>query len=92
MSEQRPPEKTPKKPTTGRLAYNVVTDTLGGPNVRLKDNLLQGLAILVCLLLGAVIGFLVITDGLAGFLLGGFVRAIGGIVRQRYLPDDLPGN
>ena len=51
MSKQKPPEETAKKPSTGRHAYNAVTDTLGGPNVRLKDNLFPGLAILVCLLL-----------------------------------------
>jgi len=79
MSEEKPSEETPKKPTTGRQAYNVVTDTISGPNVRLKDNLLQGLAILVCLLLGAAIGFLVMTDGLAGLLLGGFVGLLVGL-------------
>jgi hypothetical protein len=79
MSEQKPPEETPKKPTTGRQAYNVVTDTLGGPNVRLKDNLFQGIAILVCLLLGAAIGFLVMTDGLGGFLLGGIIGLLVGL-------------
>jgi hypothetical protein len=79
MSEQKPPEPSPKQPITGRQAYNLVTDTVGGPNVRLKDNLYQGLAILVCLLLGAGIGFLVMTDGLMGTLLGGFIGLLVGL-------------
>jgi hypothetical protein len=79
MSEEKPSEETQRKSTTGRQAYNVVTDTISGPNVRLKDNLFQGITILVCLLLGAGIGFLVMTDGLAGFLLGGFVGLLVGL-------------
>lgn len=79
MSEQRPVGETPEQSITGRQAYNLVTDTVGGPNVRLKDNLYQGMAILVCLLLGAGIGFLAMTDGLTGALLGGFSGLVVGL-------------
>jgi hypothetical protein len=79
MSEQKPTEGTPKRPMTGRQTYNIVTDTVGGPNVRLKDNLIQGLSILVCLLLGAGIGLLVMADGLIGALAGGFIGLLVGL-------------
>jgi hypothetical protein len=80
MSEQKPPEETPKQPLTARQAYNLVSDTVGGPNVRLKDNLYQGLAILVCLLLGAGIGILVGKDRLIGALAGGFIGLLVGLL------------
>lgn len=79
MSEQKSPEETPPRPMTGRQAYNLVSDTVAGPNVRLKDNLYQGLAVLVCLFLGAGIGFLVLKDGLMGVLLGGFIGLLVGL-------------
>jgi hypothetical protein len=79
MSEQKPPEHTPQQPMMGRQVYNLVTDTVGGPNVRLKDNLYQGLAILICLLLGAGIGLLAMADRLMGSLLGGFIGLLVGL-------------
>ncbi len=79
MSEQKPPDEAPDQPVTGRQAYNLVTDTVGGPNVRLKDNLYQGLAILVCLLMGAGIGCLAVTERLMGALLGGFLGLLVGL-------------
>jgi hypothetical protein len=80
MSEQKPPGETPKQPLTGQEGYNLITDTVGGPNLRLKDNLYQGLAIFVCLLLGAGIGFLAMADGLMGALLGGFIGLVAGLL------------
>jgi hypothetical protein len=79
MSDQKPAEENPEQPMTNRQAYNLVTDTVGGPNLRLKDNLYQGLAILICLILGAGIGFLVLSDGLMGALLGGFIGLLVGL-------------
>ena len=73
------PEDPPKKPMTDRETYHVVTDTVGGPNVRLKDNLYQGLAILVCLVLGAVIGAIVASDHIPGALVGGFIGILVGL-------------
>ena len=65
---------------TGRQAYNVVSDTVTGANVRLKDNLIQGLAIFVCLALGATIGALVVEERLPGALVGGFIGLLLGLV------------
>lgn len=67
---------------SSREEYNLITDTVTGPNVRLKDNLYQGFVILACLLLGGVVGFAVpsearwVTVGIAAFV-GLFVGLIG---------------
>lgn len=79
MSEDNSGQNSPKQVMTDRQVYNLVSDTIAGPNVRLKDNLYQGLAILICLLLGAGIGFLAISDGLLGALLGGFIGLLAGL-------------
>ena len=66
MSEP-PPEQTPSEPMSGRQAYNLVADTVTGPNVRLRDNLYQALAIFIGLVLGAVVGaFVGLLAGLFG--------------------------
>jgi len=41
---------------TARDAYNIVSDTVVGVNVRKSDNLFQLKAILVCLLVGVLVG------------------------------------
>ncbi len=45
---------------SGREAYNIVADTVGGVNVRLSDNVLQLIVILICVLIlspvGAIVG------------------------------------
>jgi hypothetical protein len=45
---------------SGREAYNIVADTVGGVNVRLSDNMLQLIVILICVLIlspvGAIVG------------------------------------
>jgi hypothetical protein len=73
------PDDVSKKPITDRQTYNLVTDTVTGPNIRLKDNLLQGLSILVCLVLGAVIGAMVVADRVPGALAGGFIGVLVGL-------------
>jgi hypothetical protein len=80
MSEQKSPDDISTQPMTGRQAYNLVTDIIGGPNVRLRDNLYQGLAILVCLLLGAGVGSLAMAARLMGALLGGFIGLLAGLL------------
>ncbi len=80
MSQQKSPDDTSTQSMTGRQAYNLVTDIVGGPNVRPKDNLYQGLAILVCLLLGAGIGSLAMAERLTGALLGGFIGLLAGLL------------
>ncbi len=67
----------------------IVSDTLVGPNVRLKDNLYQAIAIGVCLLVGAAtgaaIGFFANTEERAlatvgGAVLGGFLGMVLGLL------------
>jgi len=73
------PDDKPEQPMTNRQTFNVVTDTVIGPNIRLKDNLFQGLAVLVCLVLGAGIGAIVVTDRVPGALVGGFIGILVGL-------------
>ncbi len=83
MSESKEPADQSEEPTggmTGRQAYNVVSDTVTGANVRLRDNLIQGLAIFVCLALGAAIGALVVEERLPGALVGGFIGLLVGLL------------
>ena len=71
MNEPKRPkhsEETLKQTMTGRQTYNLVTDTVVGPNVRWKDNLFQGLAVFVCLVLGVGVGLIAATDRLVGAL------------------------
>lgn len=77
--ESRESEDPNAEAMTGRQTYNVVSDTVTGANVRLKDNVVQGLAILVCLVLGVVIGAIAATDRVTGAVLGGFVGLLVGL-------------
>ena len=79
MDEQKPVPLIPAGPTPGQEAYNIVTDTVIGPNIRKKDNLFQALAILVCLLLGVLIGFLIAKDAITGVIVGGFIGLLAGL-------------
>jgi hypothetical protein len=74
----RPPE-LPRKPLAPSDAYKVVTDTVVGPNVRVKDNLYQAVAIVVCLILGAAIGGVTVEDRQFGALVGGFAGLLAGL-------------
>ncbi|MFN3165650.1 MAG: hypothetical protein ACE37H_01155 [Phycisphaeraceae bacterium] len=77
MADDRRTDRGTKQALTGKQAYNVVTDTVAGPNLRLRDNLFQGLAILVCLVLGVGLGYLV--DGMDWAILGGFIGLLAGL-------------
>ena len=64
----------PKKGLSSKETYNVVSDTVVGVNVRKKDNIIQGLIILVTVIIGLVIGqvyggFLLL-GGLGGLIVG----------------------
>lgn len=69
----------PTQGLTGQETYNVVTDTVTGANVRLKDNLIQAAVIAVCLVLGAIVGALVVEDRLPGALAGAFIGLLVGL-------------
>lgn len=72
----RPPYPQQGPPgLSGRDSYNVVTDTVTGLNLRLRDNLLQGACILVCILIGAGLG----SRGGGGAFVGGFLGMIVGV-------------
>lgn len=75
-------DEAPKKPLSGKESYNLVSDTVTGVNVRWKDNLIQGVVILVTLILGAVIGYVMKPDPrdpALGAILGGFVGLLVGL-------------
>ena len=79
MDDFQPGANTPDKALTNRETYNVVTDTITGPNIRLKDNLFQGLAIVACLLLGGLIGCFAVEDRIPGALVGAFIGTVVGL-------------
>jgi hypothetical protein len=74
------PPATPIEPQAkdSRPSYTIVSDTVTGPNLRLKDNVIQAIAIFVCLVLGALIGGL-IANG-EGAVVGGFIGLLVGLL------------
>jgi hypothetical protein len=64
MADENPYESSPvdaeppesEHVDAGRAAYNVVSDTVTGVNIRKRDNLFQALFILGSVFLGAVVG------------------------------------
>ena len=59
---------------TAKETYNVVSDTVVGVNVRVKDNLIQGVIILFTVIIGLVIGQMyggfLLLGGLGGLIIG----------------------
>jgi hypothetical protein len=78
VGENKPPPDDATS-MTSRQVYNVVSDTVGGPNVRLRDNLFQAAAIFAGMILGAGIGALVATERIFGALAGGFLGLLAGL-------------
>ena len=72
--------KQPKSPKDkSREAYDTVTDTVGFlPNIRLKDNVIQGIIIVVTTGLVALIGLL--KKGIAGLLIGFVLGLVGSLL------------
>ena len=64
---------------SGRQAYNVISDTVAGPNVRLRDNLFQAIAIFVCVVVGAGLGALFFKERIGGALGCGFAGLLVGL-------------
>jgi hypothetical protein len=81
MSEPPPLKKNelPKQPMSGRESYNLVSDTIIGPNFRLMDNLIQAFSILVSMGLGSGVGLLLTPSRIQGILLGGFCGMVLGL-------------
>ncbi len=86
MAQPTPPaEPAPKlepldSEISARETYNMVTDLATGPNIRLRDNVFQAISILVCAVLGAMIGAVVVTEPrIAGALVGGFLGLVAGL-------------
>jgi hypothetical protein len=79
-------EGTPDNSTAGRQAYNIVSDTVVGMNIRKSDNVFQLKVILVCVLvgvpLGAIAGALLAgsDNRLAGALGGGLGLGFAGVI------------
>ena len=77
------PTAPPQAPidTSARDAYNVVSDTVIGVNLRWRDNLYQGLVILACLVIGAVVGFAIASppDRIGYLIVGGIIGMIIGL-------------
>lgn len=63
----------------GRQAYNMITDTVTGVNVRVSDNVFQAIAILVCLILGAAIGAAAFAERILAAVVGGFIGLLVGL-------------
>ena len=82
MNEPERPVGEGTRPTPGltnRQAYNLVSDVAGGVNVRLRDNVMQGIVIAVCLVLGVVLGALLGSDHALGAIIGGFSGLLAGL-------------
>jgi hypothetical protein len=91
--DNQPPTSTELE-QADRETWNIVTDTVAGPNLRTRDNLYQALAIAVCLLIGAVVGAVIALNYLAdpknefgtpgkagiGATLGGLLGLIVGVI------------
>ena len=69
-----------------RAAYNVVSDTVTGVNVRKSDNVLQAIVVLITMVLLAVVGVILTAlnrdwelPWFAGALIGAFAGLVTGI-------------
>jgi hypothetical protein len=83
-----------QKPTPSSSPYDQIADKVGMvPNIRLKDNVIQLVAVAIATPLGAVVGWLVGQTGMAailgaagglvaGGLLSGLVLMVIGLVRK----------
>jgi hypothetical protein len=82
MQDPRSTQQAPPPvPLTTRQTYNLASDTVAGVNVRAKDNLYQAVAIVVCLGLGVLIGYLLAgpDEAALGAVLGGGAGLLAGL-------------
>ncbi len=62
-----------------RHAYNIVSDTVIGANVRVKDNVIQAIVTAVCLVVGAGVCAALFDQWQAGLFVGGFLGLVIGL-------------
>lgn len=86
VSPVDPAEGTPNNSGAAREAYNIVSDTVVGVNIRKSDNLFQFKVVLVCVLIGVPLGAIagaLLSDSnnrLIGALGGGLGLGFAGVV------------
>jgi hypothetical protein len=71
----QPPQQPPQN-LTGRQAYNVVSDTVTGLNVRWKDNVFQAVGALVCGVIAFIVVLFISNNDLGVAILAG----VGGLI------------
>ncbi len=78
-------QQSPADLSSGKAAYNLVSDVVVGVNVRRQDNLFQALFILATVILGFIMGGIIVglaeTDvpWIAGGVVGAFAGLVGGL-------------
>ena len=86
VSHAGPEDGKPSNAATAHEAYNIVSDTVVGVNVRKTDNLFQLKVILVCVLIGVALGATAgallsdSNDRLVGALGGGLGLGFAGLI------------
>ena len=76
---QRNADNQPRTTASGLgsdATYNLLADKIGGvPNFRKKDNLYQGIAVEICLMIGLAVG-----GAAGGWPMGSLLGAAGGLI------------
>lgn len=80
MREKEPKRSRRDSDFTAEETFNIVTDTVTGPNLRWKDNLYQGLIVLGCIPIGAGIGALLTSERGPGAVLGAIIGPVVGLL------------
>lgn len=70
---------TPKPKNDALEAYNTVAETIAGPSLRWKDNLVQAVCVIGGLFIGAGVG------SLFQFPIGTLVGAVGGMITATFV-------
>ena len=84
MSVTPPPHSSNQndQPIGGFEAYHTVAETIGGPSLRIKDNIVQALVVFASIGVGAIIGFIgwggmgALAGGVAGMILGTLISGL----------------
>ena len=70
------------KKLDSRQTYNAVTDTVIGPNIRLRDNLFQGAFCFVFMVIGLAVGYFGFggAEPMGPALIGGVLGLVAGVL------------